>query len=160
MKAVVPLLLVGLLVGPSVAADPEGRLQFRACGFSIAPLEATPGKVAFQPLMMFLPSSQGFSPNVNVQVQPYQGTMEEYAELSKKQLDEAEFTVISTKIAETSVVFEYAGFFQAQKLHWYSKAEMGAGKVYLVTATAMEAQWDESGAKLKSCVDSFRLDAK
>ena len=52
------------------AGDSETRLQFRGNGFSIAPLEGTSDEAPYQAIMMFLPASEAFAPNVNVQIQP------------------------------------------------------------------------------------------
>jgi len=43
-----------------------------------------------QALMMFLPVTDGFAANVNVQIQPYAGTIEDYTALSLQQFKSAD----------------------------------------------------------------------
>ncbi|MBW2117694.1 MAG: hypothetical protein JRH09_07210 [Deltaproteobacteria bacterium] len=157
MKKTILLLLLALFTLACVAAEEsEARLHFNVNGFSIAPLEGTTDAASYQAVMMFLPASKAFAPNVGVMIQPYNGTINEYADLSKQQFKGLKFTVLSEKITQASVVWEYSGMLKGRNLHWYAKAELGEGKVYLVTATATEYQWKTLAAKLKACVNSFK----
>jgi hypothetical protein len=156
MKQPIILLLVTLALSLP-AADLTNRLYFAASGFSIAPLEVSPGEKTGQALMMFLPANNNFAGNVNVQIQPYSGTIEEYTALTLKQFKDAGVKVISQKKAGTSgVVVEYSGELQGRTLHWYARAEKAVGHVYLATATAAEQEWPKQGSQLKACVDSLR----
>jgi hypothetical protein len=159
IKKLVFIFSFTLLVSLAARAQSTNLLHFPASAFSIAPLES-PGTLASQvPLMMCLPATDGFSPNVNVNIQHYPGTIDEYLTLSLGQLKTAGFNVIEHKMAGTSaVVFEYAGETQGRKLHWYARAEKKAGKMYLATATATDDQWSRVGDLLKACVDSFHCD--
>jgi hypothetical protein len=139
------------------AAESTNRLLFPAGGFSIKPLEAPFGQATQQPLLMALPASDGFAANVNVQIQPYDATRDDYMALSEQQFKGAGLEVIRrSKQGQSGIVFEYTGEMQGRKLHWYSRAECLPGRVYLVTATATEAQWKKDATPLKACVDSFR----
>ena len=136
-----------------------GRLQFCEAGFSIAPLEAKPGDTPYQALMMFLPAKADFAANVNVQIQPFTGTIKDYAEISREQFKTMHWTLVrETPVGTNALIFEYTGSMQGAKLHWYAKAEYVGDKVYLVTATAPDAQWKEVSAKLIACVDSFKVE--
>jgi len=107
--------------------------------------------------MMFLPVSDGFTANVNVLIQPYIGTIEEYVALTLDQFKNAGIKVLQQKTTAKSVaIFEYSGEMQGQAVHWYARAEKSGARVYLVTATAARAQWNKEAARLKACVDSFR----
>lgn len=140
--------------------QPTNRLHFPITGFSIAPLEAPLGQSPHQALMMLLPQTDGFSASVNVQIQPYTGTIDEYLALSLQQFKSAGLKLLQQKTPGKSVaVFEYTGEMEGQVLHWYARAEKAAGKVYLVTATAADEQWSKVSAQLKVCVDSFRCDS-
>lgn len=142
-------------------ADNTNRLTFTAAGYSIAPLEAAPGDGTYQSLMMFLPASNGFAPNVNVQIQHFPGTVEDYAKLTLNQFKDAKLKLIEKKAAGKSAVsFEYQGEMQARPLHWYAIALKSGNKIYLVTATDLESNWKNSAAQLKRCVNSFQLDSK
>jgi hypothetical protein len=158
MKQPIILLLVTLALSLP-AADLTNRLYFAASGFSIAPLEVSPGEKTGQALMMFLPANNNFAGNVNVQIQPYSGTIEEYTALTLKQFKDAGVKVIAQKKAGTSgVVFEYSGELQGRTLHWYARAEKAVGHVYLATATAAEQEWPKQGSQLKASVDSLRCE--
>ena len=111
-------------------------------------------------LVMFLPATVDFAGSVNVQIQPYTGTIEEYTTLTLKQFKNAGLKIIEQKKAgKSGVVFEYNGKLQGRSLHWYARAEKSGGQVYLATATATEEEWAGQGGKLKSCVDSLRCES-
>jgi hypothetical protein len=137
------------------------RLHFPISGFSIAPLEAPLGLTPLQALVMFMPATNGFAANVNVQIQPYGETIDDYLTVSIQQCKDAGFKVLQQNATEkTAVVFEYAGDMEGRRLHWYARAQKTTGKVYLVTATAPEDQWDRLAPQLKACVDSLRCDTE
>jgi hypothetical protein len=153
------VLFLAMLAFSLPAADSTNRLHFPVTGFSIAPLEGVAGETTRQVLMMFLPPNGNFAGNVNVQIQPYNGTIDEYMALTQKQFKDAGVKVIEQKkVGKSVVVFEYSGELQGQSLHWYARAEKSAGHVYLATATAAEQQWAKQGAQLKACVDSLRCE--
>lgn len=141
-----------LAAGVATAAGAD-RLLFRNHGFSIAAPETT--ELPAQSLMLFLPASEGFAPNVNVQLQPYAGTVEEYVQLSLKQFEAAKLDVTEPKIAGGVATFEYAGTLQGKSLHWYARTFKQGGHIYLATATATEGQWSKVQAALRASVDSF-----
>lgn len=137
-------------------ADITNRVQFPMAGYSIAPLDASPGSVPSQSLMMFLPASGAFAPNVNVQVQPYSGSITNYAELTFQQLKDHDGKLLEKKFSSQAVVFEYTGDLGGHILHWYARAEKSGDHIYLATATATEEQWPGVAKQLKACVDSLR----
>ena len=152
-----------LLAATAGQAQSTNRLHFPVAGFSIASLEAPPKqKDAQQPvLLMFLPASEGFSPNVNILIQPHEGTIEEYLALTLNQFKSAGLKVITQKtVGKGAVTIEYSGATEGQAMHCYARAEKSGGKVYLITATSTEGQWSTTATPLKACVDSFRLDGK
>jgi hypothetical protein len=141
------------------AAEEGGRrLRFRTAGFSIEALDAPPAGDQAQALMMFLPVSDAFAPNVNVMIQPFAGTMEEYLAVTRSQFDAAGITVVSSKVGASSLLLEYTGPMQGRELHWYARAEKAGPRVYLATATATLQQWSRVGTQLKACVDSFKAE--
>lgn len=153
------LLVLGSLSSTSaLAGDPEVRLLFKDAGYSIAPLQAKPVDTNYKALVMLLPRIGPFSPNVNVHIQKYEGSLKDYSIMSKQQFKAAHFTLIKEKVMSDDVaVYEYAGFMKGDEFHWYARATKTDGKVYLVTATATETQWPQVGKKLMACVDSFQL---
>jgi PsbP len=128
-------------------------------GFRIDALDAAPGASgSTTALEMCLPATEGFRPNINVQIQPYTGTMKEYATLSKGQFDELKWKVITDQqVGDNEWSVEYTGTLQAGDLHFYSRAISKNGKVYLATATAKESQWTTLSDTLRQHVDSFKV---
>jgi hypothetical protein len=124
------------------AEDGPARLHFKRSGFSINSLEAKPSEKGQQALIMLLPVSDGFAPNVNVMIQPHAGTAADYLELSKKQADALNLDVISLKQSgDNEVIVESTGELDNRKLHFYAKAILHNGNAFLATATATETQW-------------------
>jgi len=151
-----PLILSFMLALSLGAAESTNRLHFPVSGFSITPLEAPPGERIHQVVMMWLPPTPA---NVNVQIQPYNGTIEEYAALTLKQFKDNKAKLIEQKkVGDSVFVFEYAGELQGQSLHWYARAEKSGGRVYLTTGTTMEQQWSKQATQIKACVESCRCD--
>jgi hypothetical protein len=128
-------------------------------GFQIDALDATPNASATTTaLLLCLPASEGFGPNINIQIQPYTGTIKEYATISKGQFDELKWKVISEKeVGDDEWSVEYTGTMQAGDLHFYARAISKNGKVYLATATAKESQWPTVSETLRQHIDSFKV---
>ncbi|MCP5463040.1 MAG: hypothetical protein H7A34_07745 [bacterium] len=159
MKKIVFFLCLAMITGFSSADEPaKNRLHFKNNNFSIAPLDEKSTVQSYQLLVMFLPASDAFAPNVNVILQQYSDTMESYAALSRQEFQDEQWTILKEETVGNSIHWETSGMFQGQKLHWYMRADFNNGTVYLITATATENQWKTVGTKLTECVDSFQLD--
>lgn len=152
--------LLSLLVLPFLGANAQSRLDFPDNGFSITALEEASDDVGSQVVAMYLPPTDGFSPNVNVQIQPYDGDLNAYIALSRQQFDEYGIDVVDERRRGEEVTWEYTGNLQDRDLQWYARAIHTEGKVYVVTATALASQWTSASAKLKSCVDSFKMEER
>jgi hypothetical protein len=135
----------------------SNQVSFNQAGFSINALDSPPSQAGSQPLTMMLAVTNGFSANVNVQIQPYQGTLEEYKTLTDSQFVQMGLKTISSTIKGNSFHVEYSGNMQGNELHFYAKAIKKGSSFYLATATDRESQWHINAAKLKSVVDSFVL---
>jgi hypothetical protein len=160
MKNAIMIVLGCFVSVPALGADaPAETHKYKAHGFSISALEQTSDAPVQQVVIMHLPPKDGFSPNVNVQVQVYAGTIKEFAEMTKAQMKQVNFTTLNEKVAGSSMTMEFLGEVLGRKMHFYSKAELGQGKVYLATGSALAANWDETSARLKACVDSLKADA-
>jgi hypothetical protein len=156
------LLLLSMICLAATAGygQTTNRLHFPATGFSIAPLEAPAGQATQRVLMMFLPEKDGFAPNVNVQLQRYSGTMEEYLALTLQESKTNGLKVLQQQTTGKSlVVLEYAGELEGRALHWYARAVKTADGVYLATATATDEQWSRLAEQLKACVNSLQWDS-
>lgn len=149
------VMLLGLGVCQTAQADTVTLPQY---GFQIDPLDAPVPSTSTVAIMTFLPPSNGFSPNVNVMIQPFDKDIKGYSELSKKQFDQLGYKVISQNmVGDSEWAVEYAGSLKDSPLHWYARAILKSGKVYLVTATGSEAEWSKVSGALKKCVESFKI---
>ncbi|HBY88152.1 MAG TPA: hypothetical protein DEO86_20040 [Colwellia sp.] len=153
IKNIVTFAVLNLLVSTAHAE----KIEFPKLGFSIDSLDSSPSQGMVQPIQMFLPAENGFSPNVNVQVQPYSGTIKQYRELSEGQFKQIGLKVLSIKEMNNSITLEYTGVMQGFNLHWYAKAFKKGNHIYLVTATSTKVGWEGDKEKLISNVDSFQI---
>lgn len=158
MKAVIALVVSMLLLSLTPGIGAAAPLCFENNGFSINALDDEPGSSSYLVLAMYLPPSNSFAPNINIQIQPFGGTLDDYIALSKQQIDSLNLTVINVTISEDGyAILEYMGDLQGASFRWYARVGMRDGKIYLVTATATQSQWDEVSTKLIECVKSFQL---
>ena len=155
-KYTIIMAVVGVCCALGVSGDGTSnasRLVLPRNGFSIVPLDEPVTGIV---LMTSLQATDGFAPNVNVIIQAYPGTLDEYLAMSKGEMDSVKLKLITTRrLNANTVTLEYSGQMQSRSLHWYSKAVWKLGTVYLTTATATEAQWTKVSGKLVACVDSF-----
>lgn len=107
--------------------------------------------------MHFLPGTQNFAANVNCMIQAFDGTLDEYDQISKQQFAAMGMKVVDAKKQGSFLTYEYTGIQQGRELHWYSEARLINGKVYLVTATALQSEWKEQSETLIDSVKSFKL---
>ena len=75
MSTVRCIALLSVLLLSAMPTQAQSRLDFPSAGFAIAVLEAEPGDVGYIALTMSLPPTDGFAPNVNVQIQPFEGSL-------------------------------------------------------------------------------------
>ena len=113
-----------------------------------------------QILQMFLPSSDGFAPNVNVLSQTYNGSLKEYHELTNAQLNQYKMKIIKSSISNDSLLIEYSGNMQDKLMHFYAIAYKKDKQIYIATATTLESQWPTVSKKLILIVDSFKMKEK
>ena len=128
-------------------------------GFQIDALDAAPDASSSTTVIQtFLPATEGFAPNINVQIQPYTGTIKDYAGTSKSQFEQMKWKVVSDEQPnDNEWNVEYTGSFHDSDLHFFARAVSANGKVYLITATAKESQWATVGNTLLKHVKSFKL---
>jgi len=156
-KRLVLLLTVSLTLLLSGAAL-ASTLRFEQYGFSIGLLEGAWDKSQdFLVMQMSLPvTSDGFAPNVNVLIQVFDGTLEDYVNVSRQELQRAGLTVLRAEIVDGAyAVFEHTGTMAGVDLRWYAKAVPGDGVIYLATATATQRYWDAVKDLLIATVDSL-----
>jgi len=125
--------------------------------FSINALTSDSDSTNYQPLSFSLPASSGFSPNVNLQIQQFDDTIQDYFNPSLKQFKQYKFKVIKTEQTKFSFSIEYSGKLQDFDLHWYAKTFKKDNSIFSITATCLESQWATFSKRLESCVNSFTL---
>lgn len=131
-------------------------LEFPQYGFQIDALESpSPVSASMQALVMFLPPSEGFSPNINVQIHTFKGSLEEYREVSQKQFRELQWKLISDTLEDNRWTVEYSG----NDLHCYAVATRHNDLIYLATGCSRESQWSHVRDEIRKRVDSFKVTA-
>jgi len=158
MKSVLmAAVLLGLGAGVGATAR-EVAVQYSPAKFTIDPLPGDLDAAHWMPFTMQMPPIDGFAPNVNVQIQAYKGTIDEYMTLSRSQFDTLGIEIVSERRDDPSTVtFEYKGNMQGRALMWYARAQKRGARVYLVTATSTPQAWPRVSAALKASVDSLRI---
>lgn len=140
-----------MFVGLPLAAT---TLEFPQYGFQIDALEApAPANQSMQALVMYLPPQDGFSPNINVQIQIFPESLQQYREVSQKQFEKLEWKIIEETLEEDRWTVEYTG----NDLHCYAVAIKHGHSIYLATGTSRKSQWSDAGAEIRKRVDSFQV---
>ena len=108
--------------------------------------------------MFFLEMTDDFSPNINVQSQPFVGSLAEYDNISVAQFNEWGMEIVQHNSNEEEIMYEYRGVMQNLRMHWYARALKRGDFIYLVTACALESQWSDVGQRLIDSVNSSIFD--
>ncbi len=151
--------LLRMKPGADVAGRPP-RLQFEKNGFSIAPLEAGVSAAPYRSAVLYLPATSGYAPHVEVQIEPYVGSIDGYVTITKQKLELVNMTIIAESVghAAGTATLDYSGKLNGRDLRFYARIELADGRVYVATAAALEAQWSDVGKKLTESVDSMKLE--
>lgn len=154
MKILSTALLTGLFSLTLSLTTASPTLEFPQYGFEIDTLEA-PGPVntTTQALIMFLPASEGFAPNINVQIQTFPYSFKQYQDVSKKQFAELKWKMLSEKLEGNRWTIEYTG----DELRFYAVIIKHNNLIYLATGCARESQWADVGEIIRKRVDSFKV---
>ena len=157
------MLLVSLADAGAAEEGKQNTFSIGSLGFSMeVPVAEGRTHGAYQVAAFLLPASDGFAPNVNVQKQAYEGTIEDYDKLSTGQFTALKLTSVNRTLKKDEVIYEYKGLMQGSRLHWYARALKKGQYVYLVTATALDSQWKDEKKKKKliDSVNSFKFETK
>ena len=148
-------ILLAVTCSLQVYAD-SNSATFNQAGFSIDILDAKSSDAGSQRLMMMLPASNGFAANVNVQIQPYPGSLKDYKKFSEAQFTQMGLKTLSILEKESEIYWEYSGNIQGKDLHFYAKVIKVDHLFYLATGTDLESNWPKTSKNIKSVVNSFR----
>jgi hypothetical protein len=160
MKNATKALVVAALFSLAISSrSGAATIELPLYGFQIDALDAAPDAASPTTVIQtFLPATDGFAPNINVQIQPYTETIKDYATTSKSQFEQMKWKVVSDQQPNDSEWnVEYTGSFHGSDLHFYARAVSANGKVYLITATAKDSQWATVGDTLLKHIQSFKL---
>src|ERR1700749_3012797 len=123
MKNTTKALIAALFSLAISSRSGAATIELPLYGFQIDALDAAPD--ASSPttaIQTFLPSTDGFAPTINVQVQPYTGTIKDYATTSKSQFEQMKWKVVSDQQPnDTEWNVEYTGSFHGSDLHFYAR---------------------------------------
>ena len=135
----------------------DSKIDYTELGFSInAPVFSTSSTGTV--LMVFMPAKNGLSPNVNIQIQPYKDSINDYDKLTKSQLKDSSLTLISSNpVGNNEIQYEYKGKMSGRILHWLARAIKVNDSVYLITATGADDDWESCKSDLSASMLSFKL---
>jgi len=153
------VILAGLFLSAISSRSGAATIDLPLYGFQIDALDAAPDASGPTTVIQtFLPATDGFAPNINVQIQPYTGTIKDYAATSKSQFEQMKWKVVSDQQPnDNEWNVEYTGSFHGSDLHFCARAVSANGRVYLITATAKDSQWATVGDTLRKHLESFKL---
>ena len=134
----------------------SSELNFDELGFTMKSLSDS-STSPHQVVMLTLPPEHGFSSNVAVMIQAYEGTLAEYKALTQEQFKTHNISLVNEHLAETYLIIEYTGFMQDKSLHWYAKAMKKNGSIFLATGSTLGALWDKDKDKIIKSVNSLKL---
>ncbi|MEK6744244.1 MAG: hypothetical protein AABZ15_11560 [Nitrospirota bacterium] len=156
--AALNIIILAVLASGALAAEPGNAFVSRDLGLSIdVPVVKDTKNPNYQIAMFFLPVSDNFSANVNIQKQQFTEPVEAYDTLTMSQFKQFNMTVLNRTIKGNDLRYEYKGEIEGRTLHWYAKAIKSGQHVYLVTATGLDSQWAQQKALLIKSVDSFAV---
>lgn len=153
--AVVTLLVIGAF---SVLTAADGDLPHY--GAQLKDLEALIEKAPGKTLFIKVDETGRGSANINIQIQPFAGTMKEYIDISRAQFEqmfEKGWKILSEKQdGEKEWSCELTGTAKGKEYHFYARAIREGSKVYLITATALQEEWGSVGEKMRRHVNAFQ----
>lgn len=124
--------------------------------FKITPPTIENKSVNSSVAMFYLPQEKGFTPNVHVIIQEFKETMAEYDKMNKEEFAKMKWDIIKSEVKGDLATYEYTGLNNKLKIHCYVRACKIGESVYLITATALDEQWEKVSAALIKSADSFQ----
>jgi len=153
--------ILSLVVAQSARAEEPRPAVFSNLGFSIDVLDITPPKDTpiYESLRMLLPAEDGFASNIGIQYQTFPGTLQEYAELSEKDVKKSNFTLLHSKAKEGAYYCELAYTLKVNEKEYEMRCHMKAikadGNIILATITAPATRWEKDSKLLQPILNSL-----
>ena len=139
-----------------------GTYKDASRGFSMNPPAFKPGAdpgigtVA----IFFAPPEDGFTANVNLVLQ--KAAFDDFLKTSDAGFKTVGFEVLSKKLSTTaanrSCEYVYKGSIQGKPMKFMALAVDGGDRVFLLTGTSLESNYDKYEATFKASISSFALD--
>ena len=129
-------------------------LDFPIAGFSIPVLDFHPAPATESSqirLVMYVGDETDFNSNVNVMIQDFSGTIDEYKELSESQYRDLGWDVLRSEIIDGAYYVEVSGGL----FHYYAKGISNGSYVYLATGTSRADDWLEVRDAIVTVVDGL-----
>lgn len=142
-----------LALWTALAAQPA---LAQSSDYSFTPPDV-PREVGGQVFQYFLPAVDGFAANINLQIQPFEGDMQSYMDISEAQFQQLGFEVIDVSQSPDELIYQYQGSMQGGGYRWYSRVLKDGNYYYVLTATALAERWDTERDQLIDAVHSFQL---
>lgn len=106
-------------------------------------------------ILSYTTSFDDFTPNVNIAIQQFPGTIKEYIKNSIDQCKNANFQILDNEyISDVDALLVYSGAV-GRNLVFYARAVKKGDNIFLITATCRPEDWDNIGKKLVQSVMSF-----
>ena len=119
------------------------------------PVAVDAAQIPHQVAAFFLPTKDGFAPNLNILRQQWTGSLPEYIALSRQQFEQLGVDVLQQSVHDTEAYWEYTMQSGNNLLHCYAKAMLHKGGIYLATATDLDANWPSTKDTFIQSVNSF-----
>ena len=158
MKKLLISLLAIILTIPLLAGEKKNTFISEFLGISIeVPFDKETKAPVSQIVKLYLPASENFPANVNIQKQKYNKSLKTFYNLGEMQAKNNKWTIIQRSLKGNESLYECKGKMDGSIFHWYAKAVKKNGYIYLVTATCLDSQWEQLKTKLMESVNSFKI---
>jgi hypothetical protein len=156
-------LCAALALGVAGAADSAAAYRNAPWGFAIDPPAFGRGETvpAITVAAFFAPPADGFAANMNIQVQPLSGSLEDFQRLSVAQFNAMGLESVSTQEIQVdghrALEWVYRGQLQNRRLKFLSLAVARDGAIYLLTCTMLEKDFEKHEEAFRKSLASFRF---
>ncbi len=160
--AVLTLAATDALARPARAAAPSSYTN-GAYGFSLTPpsFANAEKESGIQTAMFFAPGKNGFAANLGVMVQTVKMTLDEYVTLSRGQFEKGGIKISTEAKMKVSgrdaVLWEYEGAAKERKMKWMALAVIDADRVFLITGTSTQDDYEALSKEFKASLASFKI---
>jgi len=158
LALLVPCLSANAAEGFSSIQLPNTTLQFTA-PIHLSSYNPAPETLTY--IFLRTDSKTGFQTNVNVQYQPFKGSLDDYSALSLSQFKSMGLTTMPPTHGSSGsfsyIQYDYTGEMAGRSMHWLARAFKVSDSIVLVTCTAQASTWEVDEALCTSAIQSIAL---